>query len=182
MQAAFRRSSVIYPIVALAAAGAMLALALVVAPRGEGASTNRQFRAPAGFIAPVASNVERQQTRRARFERIRLFTPVCGVIARGPISATLSMQLRGAPATIRMRIKRSGKRARTMKPGVVRFDPGQGSNSFSFTFIGHLGRRTTNTGLDFRAEWRSPTGETAILEKATLRSSLRLVGRCDRRD
>ena len=181
MQAAFRRSSVIYPIVALAAAGAMLALALVVAPRGEGASTNRQFR-PARFIAPVASNVEGQQTRRASFERIGLFTPVCGVIARGPISATLSMQLRGAPVNIRMRIKRRGKRARTMKPGVVRFDPGRGSNSVSFTFIGHLGRRTTNTGLDFQAEWRSPTGETAILEKATLRSSLRLVGRCDPRN
>jgi hypothetical protein len=50
-----------------------------------------------GFIAPVASNVEGQRTRRASFERIGLFTPVCGVIARGPISATLSMQLRGAP-------------------------------------------------------------------------------------
>jgi hypothetical protein len=182
MKAAFRRSSVIYPIVSLAAVGAMLALALVVAPRGDGASTKRQFRPPDGFITPVASNVEGQQTRSARFKRIGLFMPVCGVIARGPISATLSMQLRGAPVNIRTRIKRRGRRAMTMKPGAVRFDPGQGSNSFSFTFIRHLGRRTANTGLDFQAEWRSPTGETAILDKATLRSSLRRVGGCDPRN
>jgi hypothetical protein len=176
------RRGAVCAIAALAAAGLMLALALVVAPLGEGASKRKQFRPPIGSITRVAWTVDGQETSGTSFERIGLFLPSCGVIARGPISATLSIQLRGAPVDVRVRVRRKGQRARVLEPGVVRFDPGSGPNSSSFTFVGYLQRPTGKSGLDFQAEWRSPTGETASLEKASLRSSLRHVGPCDPRD
>jgi hypothetical protein len=82
----------------------------------------------------------------------------------GQVIATLSAELRFNPAGFRLRLDNSI----TMKPGRVRFVPSGLHDSFSFTFIQDLRTTVDHNHHALRVEWRSPTGRTTTLERATL--------------
>jgi hypothetical protein len=74
------------------------------------------------------------------------------------VSATLSVNLRGAAARFRVRIDQ----AASMKPGSARFVP-NGEESFSYTFAGPTGPFEANDNHVVDVQWRSPTGQPVTL-------------------
>ncbi len=80
------------------------------------------------------------------------------------VTATLSVELTGAPAGFQIRADGGP----LMQPGSVRFVPAGAHDSFSFTFVLSLGTFENNDHHAFEVEWRSPTGGTTTLERATL--------------
>jgi hypothetical protein len=98
----------------------------------------------------------------------RTFQPVPGlsglnVCALHQVTATLSVELNGAPAGFQIRIDGGG----TMQPGAVRFVPAGPHDSFSFTFTNSVGPFEANDHHEFDVEWRSPTGAPSTLERGT---------------
>jgi hypothetical protein len=86
------------------------------------------------------------------------------VCASGQISATVSVELHGAPADFRIRIDQHD----TMEPGAVSFVPFGAHDSFSFTFTENL---RPLDGLDrhvLQLQWKSPSGAAATLERSTM--------------
>ena len=82
-------------------------------------------------------------------------------------SATVAMELTGAPIQVRVRINdQRGKRAQTLEPGPVVFDPAASDrNSFSFTFFKPPGQPRHNF---VSAEWRSTSEDPTTLHKGSL--------------
>jgi hypothetical protein len=79
------------------------------------------------------------------------------------VTATLSVELNGAPAGFQIRIIGDG----TMQPGAVRFVPAGPHDSFSFTFVNSVGPFEADDHHAFDVEWRSPTGAATTLERGT---------------
>ena len=74
------------------------------------------------------------------------------------VSATLSVNLRGAPARFRVLVDQAG----AMEPGSARFVP-NGEESFSYTFAGPTGPFEANDNHVVDVQWRSPTGQAVTL-------------------
>lgn len=86
------------------------------------------------------------------------------VCALGQVTATLSVEVNGAPASFRIR-EDGGP---IIAPGAVRFVPAGDHDSFSFTFLANAAPFEANDNHGFGVEWRSATGQQATLERATL--------------
>jgi hypothetical protein len=98
-----------------------------------------------------------------------IFRPIVGlsrlrVCSMNLITATLSVELDGAPAGFRIR----GDGRWLMEPGAVRFIPAAAHDSFSFTFTRHLKSLNKSDRNTFNVEWRSPLGLNTRLERGTL--------------
>ena len=85
------------------------------------------------------------------------------VCALQQVTATVSVELNGAPAGFQVRIDGGG----TMSPGAIRFVPAGPHDSFSFTFVQNVGPFEANDNHSFDVEWRSPTGAATTLERGT---------------
>ena len=99
----------------------------------------------------------------------RTFQPVPGlsglnICALNQVTATLSVELNGAPAGFQIRIDGGG----TMQPGAVRLVPAGPHDSFSFTFVNSVGPFEADDHHSFDVEWRSPTGAATTLERGTV--------------
>jgi hypothetical protein len=79
------------------------------------------------------------------------------------VTASLSVQLRGAPAGFQIRVDGGG----LMEPGAVRFVPAGPLDSFSFIFVQSVGPFEANDHHSFDVEWRSPTGAATTLVQGT---------------
>lgn len=99
----------------------------------------------------------KHDTIRTDFFPMRSWGPSSGprIFATGGIAVTLSVTISGGPAEFRV-VQEVGSKfeERTMRPGTVRFEPGSGKESFSFTFVTGAGGEGRNVNLF----WRSPTG------------------------
>jgi hypothetical protein len=98
----------------------------------------------------------------------RTFRPIPGlsglnICALHQVTATLSVELNGAPAGFQVRADGGG----TMAPGAVRFVPAGPHDSFSFSFVRSVGPFEANDHHTFDVEWRSPTGAATTLERGT---------------
>jgi hypothetical protein len=98
----------------------------------------------------------------------KTFRPVPGlsgltVCALQQVTATLSVELNGAPAGFQIRVDGGG----TMSPGAIRFVPAGPHDSFSFTFVRSVGPFEANDNHSFDVEWRSPSGAATTLERGT---------------
>jgi hypothetical protein len=98
----------------------------------------------------------------------RTFQPIPGlsglnICALNQVTATLSVELNGAPAGFQIRIDGAG----TMQPGAVRLVPAGPHDSFSFTFVNSVAPFEANDNHSFDVEWRSPTGAATTLERGT---------------
>ena len=98
----------------------------------------------------------------------RTFQPIPGlsglnICALNQVTATLSVELNGAPAGFQIRIDAAG----TMQPGAVRLVPAGPHDSFSFTFVKSVAPFEANDNHSFDVEWRSPTGAATTLERGT---------------
>ena len=98
----------------------------------------------------------------------RAFQPVPGlsglnICGLHQVTATLSVELNGAPAGFQIRVDGGG----TMPPGAIRFVPGGPHDSFSFAFTGSVGPFEANDHHTFDVEWRSPSGAKTTLERGT---------------
>jgi hypothetical protein len=98
----------------------------------------------------------------------RTFQPIPGlsglnICALKQVTATLSVELNGAPAGFQIRIDAAG----TMQPGAVRLVPAGPHDSFSFTFVNSVAPFEANDNHSFDVEWRSPTGSATTLERGT---------------
>jgi len=98
----------------------------------------------------------------------RTFQPIPGlsglnICALNQVTATLSVELNGAPAGFQIRIDAAG----TMQPGAVRLVPAGPHDSFSFTFVKSVAPFEANDNHSFDVEWRSPTGTATTLERGT---------------
>jgi hypothetical protein len=71
------------------------------------------------------------------------------------VTATLSATVRGGPVRFRILIDDVGEAP--MKPGVARFVP-NGTESFSYVFVGNTGPFEANDNHRFSVQWRSPSG------------------------
>jgi len=85
------------------------------------------------------------------------------ICALNQVTATLSVELNGAPAAFQIRVDGGG----TMSPGAMRFVPAGAHDSFSFTFVQSVGPFETNDNHGFDVEWRSPSGAKTTLERGT---------------
>lgn len=98
----------------------------------------------------------------------KTFHPVPGlsglnICALDQVTATLSVELNGAPAGFQVRVDGGG----TMPPGAIRFVPAGAHDSFSFTFVNKVGPFEADDHHSFDVEWRSPTGAATTLERGT---------------
>ena len=98
----------------------------------------------------------------------RTFQPIPGlsglnICALNQVTATLSVEINGAPAGFQIRIDAAG----TMQPGAVRLVPAGPHDSFSFTFVNSVAPFEANDNHSFDVEWRSPTGTATTLERGT---------------
>jgi hypothetical protein len=98
----------------------------------------------------------------------RTFQPIPGlsglnICALNQVTATLSVELNGAPAGFQIRIDAAG----TMQPGAVRLVPAGPHDSFSFSFVNSVAPFEANDNHSFDVEWRSPTGSATTLERGT---------------
>jgi hypothetical protein len=98
----------------------------------------------------------------------KTFRPIKGlsgltICALHQVTATLSVELNGAPARFQVRVDGGG----TMAPGSIRFVPAGPHDSFSFTFVQSVGPFEANDNHGFEVEWRSPTGAATTLERGT---------------
>jgi hypothetical protein len=83
------------------------------------------------------------------------FSDTPSIDARGGIAATLSVTATGAPVDFRLTLEvERGFNDRTFSPRFATFDPGSGTESFSYTFVIGVGSGQYKIGLS----WRSPTG------------------------
>lgn len=84
--------------------------------------------------------------------------------ARSALSATLSVTVAGGPVAFKVVLEVGSHFVeRGMNPPVV-FDPGAGTESFSYTFVANL----PPTGETFNLFWRSPTGVPVTLRRGTV--------------
>lgn len=98
----------------------------------------------------------------------KAFRPIQGlsglnICALNQVTAALSVELNGAPASFQVRVDGGG----TMAPGAVRFVPAGPHDSFSFTFVRSVVPFEANDHHSFDVEWRSPTGAATTLERGT---------------
>lgn len=84
---------------------------------------------------------------------------------RNQVTETISVTVSGAPVTFRVLIDTITEAP--MKPGVARFVP-NGTESFSFTFVGNTGPFEANDNHRFDLQWRSPSGGTATLHRGAM--------------
>jgi hypothetical protein len=85
------------------------------------------------------------------------------ICALNQVTADLSVQLTGAPASFRIRQDGGG----FIAPGTIRFVPAGPSDSFSFTFLANVAPFEANDHHSFDVEWRSPTGRSTTLQLGT---------------
>jgi len=85
------------------------------------------------------------------------------ICALNQVTATLSVELSGAPAGFQIRVDGGG----TMSPGAIRFVPAGPHDSVSFTFVDSVSPFEANDNHSFDVEWRSPTGAATALERGT---------------
>ncbi|HYY76048.1 MAG TPA: hypothetical protein VE644_06995 [Gaiellaceae bacterium] len=81
------------------------------------------------------------------------------------VSAMVSVTVRGAP--VRFRVIIDGVPEAPMKPGSARFVP-EGSESFSYTFVGRTAPFEADDTHVFNVQWRSPTGRRVTLQRGDL--------------
>lgn len=99
------------------------------------------------------------------------------ICSTGVIEATMSVELRKAAAGFRIAVQGND----AMKPGRVRFIPTGLHGSSSFVFVYNPHGSTVPTVRVLNVEWRSPTGSTAKLERATVAVRFKgLAAKCSR--
>jgi len=86
------------------------------------------------------------------------------VCAAGQVTATVSMQLNGAPAGLQVLVDGGP----VMDPGAVRFVPAGPYDSSSFTFTKTVSAFENNDHHTFDVQWRAPAGGTAHLVRGTV--------------
>lgn len=80
----------------------------------------------------------------------------------GPISATISVNVKGAP--VEFRLKDTG---RIMRPGKAEFAPQTNDTSRSFTYV-RGGDGSEDGCRNLQLEWRSPSGRKVVLDRVAL--------------
>jgi hypothetical protein len=81
------------------------------------------------------------------------------------VTAMLSVTVRGAP--VRFRVIVDGVPEAPMKPSFVRFLP-DGTESFSYTFVGNTGPFEADDTHRFNVQWRSPSGAPVTMQQGAL--------------
>lgn len=81
------------------------------------------------------------------------------------VTAMVSVTVRGAPVLFRVIV--DGVPEAPMRPGPARFVP-DGSESFSFSFVGRTASFEADDTHRFNVQWRSPTGATVTLRRGAL--------------
>lgn len=81
------------------------------------------------------------------------------------VTAMLSATVRGAP--VRFRLIIDGVPEAPMRPGTARFAP-DGTESFSFTFVGRTAPFEADDTHVFNVQWRSPSGRRVTLLSGAL--------------
>jgi len=136
------------PAVSLAAAGAL---------RASGGFSGSLDLQASKFTTTSSSTSSMTSRRIGRLSGLN----ICAI---GQVSATLSVELNGAPASFQIRVDGGP----LMQPQAVRFVPAGPHDSFSFTFVNPVGTFEANDHHSFDVEWRSPSGRTTTLERGTL--------------
>jgi hypothetical protein len=81
------------------------------------------------------------------------------------VTATVSLTLRGGPAAFR--VVTDGVPEAPMAPGPARFVP-DGTESFSYSFVGRTAPFEADDDHRFNLQWRSPTGAEVTLRRGAL--------------
>lgn len=81
------------------------------------------------------------------------------------VTATISVTLRGGPALFRVVI--DGVPEAPLAPGPARFVP-DGTESFSYSFVGRTAPFEADDTHRFDVQWRSPTGAALTLRRGAL--------------
>jgi hypothetical protein len=81
------------------------------------------------------------------------------------VTAIISVTASGAPVLFRVVI--DGVPEAPMRPGSARFVP-SGSESFSFTFVGHVAPFEADDTHKFNVQWRSESGAPVTLHRGVL--------------
>jgi hypothetical protein len=81
------------------------------------------------------------------------------------VTATVSVTVRGGPVLFRVIIDAVPEAP--MRPGPARFVP-DGSESFSYSFVGRTASFEADDTHRFNVQWRSPTGASVTLQRGVL--------------
>jgi hypothetical protein len=81
------------------------------------------------------------------------------------VTATISVTVAGGP--VRFRVITDGVPEAPMRPGTARFVP-DGTESFSYTFVGPTAPFEADDTHRFSVQWRSPTGDAVTLRRGAL--------------
>lgn len=134
---------------------------LVVATAGIVVAGVDQYR-PLKLNRQNLGTIAPHDTSRTGFFPVRSwgFSDGAAIQAVGGIAVTVNVTISGGPAEFKV-ITESGRRFEqaTMRPGVARFDPASGKESFSFTWVSGA----KGEGQTVNLFWRSPTGSTVTL-------------------
>jgi len=81
------------------------------------------------------------------------------------VTATLSATMKGGPVRFRMVV--DGVPEAPMKPGAARFVP-NGTESFSYTFVGNTGPFEADDTHRFNVQWRSSSGVPVTMQEGAV--------------
>ena len=143
-------------IVPIVAAAGVLAIPVAVMAASGGTSSSLDLQA-SKFTTSTAT------TSSKTFHTIPGLSGLT-ICALHQVTATLSVQLNGAPAGFQIRLDGGG----IMQPGTIRFVPAGAHDSFSFAFVNSVGPFEADDHHSFDVEWRSPTGAATTLERGTV--------------
>jgi len=104
-----------------------------------------------------------QKTSSTTFRAVRGLSGLT-ICALNQVTADLSIQVSGAPASFR--IRQDG--GPLIEPGTIRFAPAGLHDSSAFIFIANAATFEANDNHVFDVEWRSATGRSSTLERGTL--------------
>ena len=79
-----------------------------------------------------------------------------------PIAINVSALVSGAPVEFRILSTNVGGQTHASQPGVTRFVPGTGANSFAYQWVERNQSAATHSNM-LRLQWRSPSGNTVHL-------------------
>jgi hypothetical protein len=120
------------------------------------------------FHGPVEQQVARWTTNQATITDKKWHNlPALSLTrcTRNQVTETISVLVNGGPVNFRVLIDTITEAP--MKPGAARFVP-NGTEAFSFTFVGNTGPFEANDNHRFDLQWRSPSGATATLHRGAM--------------
>lgn len=151
-------------LVALAAIAVVLGAGALLAIAGDGVHPGSQEGFASAQAQSFAATDIEVTTSSGEFKGVPGLKKLEICAPRDGVSATVSLEISGGPAEVRVVV---GRKQKKLHPKGATFDPGAGSpQAFSFTFVRQILRKLPGS---YSVQWRALTEESVTLHRGSVR-------------